>query len=165
MPDALPDKPKRGQRERRLLSEWLALRYPDQETWQQVRLGAFQQTIANAQLDITELRALGVWRRYADALVFKESSLLLIEASLVSEPGYISQIELYARLIPLTPELEVFWAWPIEMLYLVALEDPVVTANARDRGIRIEVFTPIWIPDYFAGLEKRKSVATRSGGL
>ena len=44
------------QAERRLLSEWLALRYPNDRVQQQVRLGAYQPSIATEGLDRAELK-------------------------------------------------------------------------------------------------------------
>jgi hypothetical protein len=165
MPAPPPDKPKRGQRERRMLAEWLADRYPDAEVWQQVKLGAYQSAFGNENLTQSEQRYVGVFRRYADALVFTPSKLILIEASIPPKPGYISQLKLYHSLVPLTPELGNYRQLPIEMVYLVAFEDPVVTALARREGILVEVFRPQWVSDYIAELEANKRTPIRSGGL
>lgn len=147
------------------MSEWLALRYPNERVQQQVRLGAYQIGILPQGLTSPELRALGVWRRFADALVYKKTELHLIEASIPAHPGYISQLLLYKRLIPMTPELADYAALPVRMIYLVTFEDPVVTAMARDSGIQVEVFSPAWVVDYWAELERRKSRPTKGGGL
>ncbi len=143
-------RPQQQQRERRLLAEWLARRYPHDRVQQQVRLGAITPTIGTDGLSPGELAALGVFRRYADALIFLADRLILVEASIPPHPGYISQLALYRHLLPLTPELIAFRALPVEMVYLVAIEDPVVTALARDAGIKVEVFRPAWVLDYLA---------------
>jgi hypothetical protein len=161
---AAPYAPKQ-QRERRLLAEWLALRYPDARIQQQVRLGAYQPTIATKDLDRSELKALGVWRRYADAIVFHHTALILIEASIPADVGYVSRLHLYRRLIPLTPELAEFVTLPVVMLYLCAIEDPVVTAMAREAGIRVEVHQPPWVADFIGTLERNKQRPPKSGGL
>ena len=165
----MPHPPRDGspyqQRERRLLAEWLAARYPNDRVQQQVRLGAYQIGISPQGLSSPELRALGVWRRIADALVYKPTELILIEASLPAHPGYVSQLLLYKRLIPMTPELADYAALPVRMIYLVSFEDPVVTAMCRENGIQVEVYAPPWVGEYWAELERRKSRPPKSGGL
>ncbi len=165
MVDAVVPYAPRQQRERRLLAEWLALRYPDARVQQQVRLGAFQPSIATEGLDRTELKMLGAWRRYADALIYGRTSLILIEASIPADVGYVSRLHLYRRLIPLTPELAEWATLPVVMLYLCAMEDPVVTMLAREAGIRVEVFQPLWVGEFIGTLEKNKQRPTKSGGL
>ncbi len=149
-PAPIERRPRQQQRERRLLAEWLARRYPHDRVQQQVRLGAITPTIGTEELTPSELAALGMFRRFADALVYRPDRLVLIEASIPPHPGYISQLLLYRRLVPLTPELVSFHALPVEPVYLVAIEDPVVTALARDAGIRVEVFRPAWVLGYLA---------------
>jgi hypothetical protein len=163
--DAVELSPPRVQRERRLLSEWAARRYPASPVEHQVRVGAIQPNTQAAGLTYTEMKSLGVWRRYADALVRLPGSLVLIEASMAAHPGYISQLLLYRRLLPLTPELADMAAWPVRMVYLVALEDPVVTAMARDVSIDVEVYRPPWAVAFIADLEARKQRPTKTGGL
>lgn len=153
------------QRERRLLAEWLALRWPDARVQQQVRLGAYQPSISTSGLDRTEIKALGVWRRYADAIVYERSRLVLIEASIPADVGYVARLQLYKRLVPLTPELEEFRSLPVAMLYLCAIEDPIVTAIAREAGIAVEVYQPSWVAEFIGTLERNKQRPPKSGGL
>ncbi len=138
------------------MSEWLTLTYPNDRVQQQVRLGAYKPHIPTVGLNQAEMRALGVFRRFADALVYRKTELHLIEASIPSHPGYVSQLQLYRRLLTMTPELADYAALPVKMIYLVAMEDPVVTAMARDAGIEVVVFTPPWIPEYWAKRERGK---------
>jgi hypothetical protein len=163
--DAPAARPQRQQRERRLLAEWLALHHPDEPTQQQVRLGAFTPSISTDGLDRTEIKALGVWRRFADAIVYRRTELLLIEASIPADVGYVSRLELYARLVPLTPELAPYLDRPVALLYLCAIEDPIVTAIAREHGIRVEVYFPPWAVEFTATYESRKQRAKYRGGL
>ncbi len=165
MPQRTLDGSPSQQRERRLLSEWLALTYPNDRVQQQVRLGAYKPSIPTTGLNAAELRRLGLWRRFADAVVFRKTELLLIEASIPAHPGYISQLLLYKRLIPMTPELADYAALPVKMIYLVTFEDPVVTAMARDNDIQVVVYAPTWVETYWAEREYRKSRPPKSGGL
>ncbi len=138
------------------MSEWLALTYPNDRVLQQVRLGAYKPHIPTTGLNQAEMRALGVFRRFADALVVRKTELHLIEASIPSHPGYVSQMLLYKRLLPMTPELADYAALPVKMIYLVAMEDPIVTAMAREQGIAVVVFSPPWVAEYWAQRERGK---------
>ena len=135
-------------REMRLVSEYLAKHYPDYPTKTRVRLGSVHPDLHPELLSGGELRALGVWRRWADAIIIMPDRLILIEAAIRPEPGKISQLELYEHLLPKTPELVEHKDKPIEKVLLFALEDPVTAAMARERGIKVVYFRPPWIDDF-----------------
>ena len=143
-------------REMRLVSEFLAERYSDYTTQTRVRLGSVHPDLQPEKLSPAELRAMGVWRRWADAIVFMPDHLVLIEAAIRPSPGDISQLELYKHLLPLTPELAEHKEKPIEPLLLYALEDPVIVGMARERGIQVVYFHPGWVDDYLKILYPRE---------
>lgn len=143
-------------REMRLVSEFLAEHYSDYTTQTRVRLGSIHSELQPEKLSPAELRAVGVWRRWADAIVFMPDRLILIEAAIRPSPGDISQLELYEHLLPNTPELAEHKGKPIEKLLLYALEDPVIVAMAGDRGIRVVYFHPDWVDEYLAILYPRE---------
>lgn len=143
-------------REMRLVSEFLAENYPDHTTQTRIRLGSIPEGLNPDNFSGGELRALGVWRRWADAIVFMPDRLILIEAAIRPSPGDISQLELYEHLLPKTPELAEHKGKPIEKLLLYALEDPVIVAMARERGIRVVYFHPDWVDEYLAILYPRE---------
>jgi len=147
-------------REMRLVSEFLAKHYSNYETRTRVRLGAIHPELHPETLSESEKAMVGVFRRWADAIVIMPDRLIIIEAAIRPSPGDISQIELYEHLIPLTPELDEFRSLPIEKVLVFALEDPVVVAMARERGIRAIYFKPPWIDDYLAILYPRERRAT-----
>jgi hypothetical protein len=143
-------------REMRLVSEFLAKHYANYQTLTRVRLGQVHPELHPELLEGAELRALGVWRRWADAIVIMPDRIVLIEASIRPFPGDVSQLELYERLLPLTPELEQHKAKPIEKLLVFALEDPVVVSMARERGIKVVYFRPKWVDEYLQLLYPRE---------
>ena len=143
-------------REMRMVSEFLAKHYGEYETRTRVRVGSIHPDLKPEQLSNGERRAVGVWRRWADAVVFMPDRLILIEAAIRPEPGKISQLELYERLLPLTPELAEHKHKKIEKVLLFALEDPVLVEMARSRGIKAVYFCPEWISEYMKILEPRK---------
>jgi hypothetical protein len=147
-------------REMRLVSEFLAKYYPNYETRTRVRLGAIHPELHPETLSESEKSMVGVFRRWADAIVIMPDKLVLIEAAIRPSPGDISQIELYEHLLPLTPELEEFRALPIEKLLVFAIEDPVVVAMARERGINTRYFRPGWVDEYLDILYPRERRAS-----
>jgi len=143
-------------REMRLVSEYLAANYADYTTQTRVRLGSVHSDLHPEKLSPAELRAVGVWRRWADAIVVMPDRLILIEAAIRPNPGDISQLELYEHLLPKTPELAEHSGKRIEKVLLYALEDPVIVAMARERGIRVVYFRPAWVEEYLAILYPRE---------
>lgn len=143
-------------REMRMLAEWLAERWPRTEYLTRVRLGRIEPRVDPSLLTPDEIHATGVHRRWADAVVLLPDRVLLIEAKILPKPGVISQLELYARLLPHTPELAEHAHKPIEMLLLYAIEDPLIQLLAREKGIRCLMYRPDWIDDYMAELFPRE---------
>ena len=147
-------------REMRMLAEWLAERWPRTEYLTRVRLGRIEPRIGAAELSPEEIRALGVHRRWADAVVLLPDRVLLVEAKIRPQPGVISQLELYARLLPHTPELAEHAHKPIEMILVYAIEDELINQLAREKGIRCVMYHPNWIDAYIDELYPRE----RQGG-
>lgn len=149
-------------REMRLVSEWIAETYPDYPSQTRVRLGPIRTELQGVELTDAELRGLGVWRRWADAIVFMPDRLVLIEAKIRPGPGDISQVELYEDLIPKTPELKEHKGKRIEKLLLYAIDDKAIAAMAKRRGIRVVLFHPSWVDEYLLTLYPRERRAPRS---
>jgi len=143
-------------REMRMVSEFLAKEYADYPTKTRVRVGSVHTDLKPGDLSEAELRMVGVFRRWADAVVFMPDRLVLIEAAIRPSPGDISQLELYEHLLPITPELEEHKGKPIEKLLVYAIEDPVIVSMARDRGIKVVYFKPAWIDEYLKILYPRE---------
>lgn len=137
-------------REMKLVSEYLAQNYPKYECRTRVRLGSYPAALKPELLTGGDRRALGVWRRWADAIVIMPDRLILIEAAIRPNPGDISQLELYERLVPMTPELAEYKDLPIDKVLLFALKDPAMELMARERNIRVVYYHPDWIDEYLA---------------
>lgn len=136
--------------ESRLVSEYLADRWPGRRHLQRVRVGGIPAGLTVDDLDPAELVALGVWRRWVDALVVDPPSLHVIEAGLVASPGDLSQLQLYLRLVPQTPELSDLATLQLKGRLVYAIADPVLTAMAREQGIACETYCPPWVGPYLA---------------
>lgn len=150
-------------REMRMLSEFLAEHYPDAEYRVRVRLGRIQPRSEGRFTTEEERVSAGMFRRWADALVIEPDRLILIEAKIRPQPGVISQLQLYARLVPHTPELQQFLDRPLEMLLIYAIQDDLLISMAREADIKCRLYKPEWIDAYLDELYPRERRATRPG--
>lgn len=141
--------------ETQLVSEFCAVRYPDREVWQKVRVGQIPDELPVEGLEPSEVKMLGVWRRWVDAIVFDDHRLILIEGAVVPNPGDISQLELYLRLCPMTPELYEFRTWPMQGMLVYGVDDPVVRELAARRTLAFELYQPAWLGQYLSRLFPR----------
>jgi hypothetical protein len=88
--------------------------------------------------------------RYADALIFQDGQVTIIEAKLDSNLGAIAQLEFYAALFRQTPEYSDYWLAPIKLILLVARRTQDIVDYAKTKGIIVEEFFPDWVKDYFS---------------
>lgn len=151
-----PDKRDWQPREQRLVAEFVARFYPDAESRTHVHLGSMPTRLKGRWSSESDERLVGVFRRWADALVILPDRLLLIEGKILPQPGVISQLKLYGELIPKTPELAQHKHKPIEMVLVCAIEDPLISELARREGITVRIFHPAWVDDYMKILHPRE---------
>lgn len=141
--------------EQQFLGEWVALYRPDARVLTHVRLGPIRPATQGVQFSALEMQALGLWRRWADALVILPDRLELVEAKILQSPTQNAQLELYAHLLPDTPELVEFRGRHVDKVALVALEDPAATFMARSTGIQVVVWRPPWIGEWMEAKRAR----------
>ena len=122
-------KGKKVGQEKLFVDRWLAKFHPDALQWTRIRLGPVG--------DTTEARALGVTRRWADAIFIKDGVVNIVEAKLKSEAGAVAQLELYKKLFPETPEFSQFHSLPVNMIFLAPSVDPVLAELASEKGIEV----------------------------
>lgn len=149
-------------REQRLVAEFVNFAYPGVESRTHVHLGTVQPRLRGRFTSDEDLRIVGLFRRWADALVFLPDRTVLIEAKIKPEPGVTAQLKLYARLLPNTPELEECKHKPVEKVLVCAIEDPQVSALAREENIRVVVFRPKWIEAYLDVLRPGEKTPSQS---
>jgi len=143
-----PNKRNWEPREQRLVSEFVARFYPDHESRTHAHLGATPPRFKGRWSTDKDAKHLGVFRRWADALVFLPDKIILIEGKILPQPGVISQLKLYAELLPSTPELAEHKNKPIEMVLVCAIEDKLISQLAKREGIHVRIFRPAWIDEY-----------------
>ena len=143
-------------RETRLLSEWVSKTYPDDEVRYRVRLGELPPWAKKSIEEGAPAAIYKVYQRWADAIIIREKEIIIIEAKIIPEPGVISQIKLYAQLLPKTPEFSNFRERPTRLIILLAMRDPEIELLATSEGIEIVVFSPDWVTDYLKEIRKYK---------
>jgi hypothetical protein len=147
-------------REMRMVAEYTAKFYSKNQVLTRVRLGALHPSLNIDNLDADEKAMLGVWRRWADAIVITPSKLILIEGAILADPGDISKLIIYKSLIPHTPELSNYLDRDIEMQLVYSIEDPLIVITARQVGIKTILFQPDWILEYVKQLTGRAQRAS-----
>ncbi len=157
MPNTKTTFQKGQQRERRLVSEWILARHPNSRSWTQVDVGPIEDIRARPDLNSMQHRALSRFRRTVDAVVELEHTILVVEASIPPDPGHISQLKLYLRLIGRTDRAEWSPGKPFQGVYVMATEDVTVTALAREEGFLVDIFSPQWAIEYLQQRLLRKA--------
>ncbi len=152
-------------REMRLVAEWTVLNYAHAEIRFRVNVGDLSSALDQTGLTAAELRALGHSRRWVDAMVVEPTAVHLVEGKIRLVPGALEQIELYRALFPLTPELAHLRGRPLQLHLVFAVEDPVLTAIARSRGVLVHIFHPPWVDAYLAELSHRERRVPPPRGL
>lgn len=145
------------QREMRLVTEWLQATYPNVRYEVRVRLGSLPMNLGTSELSTEEERLIhNAYARWADAVVFRPDRTLIVECKLVAHPGALAQLELYQRLIPQSPFLNLSAGLPVEPVLLYAVEDVLVSQLAREKGITLVQYHPAWVDESLAAMSPRK---------
>jgi len=142
--------------EDRLISEWLAKTYPGVEFRMHVRLGPDDMRDEGGKFSPSRIRMHQVYKSRCDAIVFLPDRLILVEAAVIMTPTKVTQLELYQRMIPTTPDLAPWRHLPIEPLLLYCVEHPMLATMAREKGFRTVQYIPDWLPDRLSRLEGKE---------
>ena len=148
-------------REMQMLAEWVAKTQAGKRVLQRVRLGSPGPSVPTATMSPEEAAMVGVWRRWADAVILEDKAVTIVEAAIRPQPGKISQLELYAMLFPHTPEMAPWHGLPLSLLLLYAIEDPATILMARQKGIQCVEYKPDWLPAYMEVLMPRERRGVR----
>jgi hypothetical protein len=147
--------------ETRLLQEYVSAVYGQEDVYLRMRLGAAMPLTPAAAEDEAGLAMVGVYRRWADAVVVTRDEVIIVEAKVRSNPGAISQLELYDELVPYTPELRPYLSRRRRLELVQAIGDPAVSRLCEKKGIRCVLWVPDWLPEYLAQLHRRETRAPR----
>jgi len=145
----------------RMLLEWLMKTYPP-GTWStNVRLGMPHPEVARVALTPEEKRMLLITLPMADAVVILPEQVHIIEALVRPEWWKILMLKVYGKLFPQTEEFKQHWHKPIDLVLLTAILNPFMEWVAREEGVRVIHYRPIWIEPYYGTLAPRKLLAPK----
>lgn len=136
------------QRERRLISEWRAARYPLDTHILGCPLGAVQQELV-AKIGLA--RAISMsrpWRLEADCVVATPSKLIIAEAKVFRPRDGVGDLLVYRPLVATTPELAQWLKLPVELVLVIPWVNEVVREMCQAHGIVVDLFAPPWANDF-----------------
>jgi hypothetical protein len=139
------------------------VRYPQKPLWEQVRLGPTSAKVIGVNILPSLEAMLRVENWYADGIILTPSEVLCIEAKVKASPSAIGQVLFYLRLMLSTPEVQPYLAIPFVPVVLFAEDDAAVNQFARQMGVRVELYTPVWIQDYLTRVQFRVRGRASSG--
>jgi len=142
------------QREKRLISEWRAARYPRDPHILGCPLGAVDSELVAREGLSRAIRIARPWRLEADAVVIRPTRLIVAEAKIFRPRDGVGDLLVYKPLVPLTPELADYKDLPVELVLVVPLVTNVVREMASASGIRVDIFSPAWVADFIEEHQK-----------
>ena len=138
-----------------MIGEWVERTFGDVEYRTNVRVGRIQPRAARGTYAEDELAMIGVWRRFVDAVVILPDRLLLVEAVMRADPGKLSQLRLYEKLLPQTPELQEYLHLPVQKVLLYCIRDPALELLAQEDNILTVRYVPTFFDEWFRKLRPR----------
>lgn len=145
------------QRERRYVVEYVYNTYPAAIKLFNVRLGDIPERFRFSSLALENANMFKVFRRFVDALVITADEVILIEAKMIAKVENLAQLEMYARLLHQTKELQQLIANKVVKKVLVAVVlDPELAKEAERYNVEVRVYRPAWAVDYAEKLLKGK---------
>jgi len=122
------------QKESVLLNRWLSEFHRDKLYWTRVRLG-----IAD---NPEEAKYYQVALKWADAVVVADGEILIVETKLTNPSAAIGQIEIYKKLLKVTPRFKTYWEWPVKLIIVCPILDVATAEICSERGIIYDVWKP-----------------------
>lgn len=138
-----------------LLREWALRRYPGFALQEQFKLGPTPITLAGVVVSPPFAQMLTVANWKIDGVLVTDSEVLFIEAKMVADPRAVGQIDFYMSLAGSTPSLIANYGKVWQPVVLWAEDIAKVSAWARLKGVRVEVYTPSWIETYMERVQFR----------
>jgi len=137
------------------LTEFLMLNFPP-GTWKtNVDLGNVK-VPENVSVTPEEYRYLKrSFAATADAVVFLEDKVVIIEAMVRDEPGAIEDLLRYKKLFQEDTDFIQYRDKPIELWLVTPLQSPHKQKMAEEMGIKWVYYSPAWIWEYLSRYERK----------
>lgn len=145
----------------RMLLEFLLKTYPPGAWTTNVRLGMPHPEISRTALTPAEKRMRLITLPQADAVIVLRDEVHIIECLVRPEWWKILQLKVYGKLFPMTEEFKDHWDKPVRRILLTAISNPFMEWVAREEGVAVVPYRPIWIDVYLGSLPPRQITAPK----
>ena len=136
------------------VSWYCAKTWPKDEIRYRVPLGPVPAEITKAYGETKGINVYRPWRPEVDALVIQKGGIVLLEAKIQKFMDGLSKLPVYKSLIPTTPELLKYRAYPVELRLLIPASVAWVVASAHAQNILVIVDAPDYILDAWNDRDK-----------
>lgn len=133
--------------ESKMVREYLVKIYPTNLKWVRHEIGPYN---PNNPAEFN-----GQLRRWADAIVDINDTVLLIECKMRPDFKAISQIDMYRDIFPKTPEFKYYADKPLKCMLLTTSIEPAVKAQCKKWDIIYEVYVPSFMDEFTQMLIER----------
>lgn len=133
------------QKEWKLLSYWLATYHPLAEIWMNVRVGPNPPLPQGFNPTLWDPYLARVLNRWADAVYLESGTLNLVEAKMSPDPGIFSRLVHYGRKLRLDPNFSQYAGMQLNLIALVASDDPSVAMEAPWYGVQWILYQPSYL--------------------
>ena len=140
----------------RMLLEWLLKTYPPGSWRTNVRLGMPAPEIARTALTPEEKRMRLITLPMADAVILLPEAVHIVECIVRPEWWKILMLKVYGKLFKMTEEYRDYWHKPVKLILLTAIVNPFMEWVARDEGVSVIHYRPIWLDPYYGTLRPRQ---------
>lgn len=151
--------------ETRLLSEYIAERYPGATYHLQFPVGSDPDAVPGMILDEGERRLMRNLNRRVDALVLTETEAVVIEATMCRPTDKIGRLQEYRLLFPASPEFMELGNRRVVYELVTAQADAVAERLCAQLGFRYVHWEPTWMADFLAMYPARRRRGLHSGTL
>ena len=138
-------------RETRYLQEYILEHIHPEQTFFRMRLGGVSADQKAALPAGVSANVYMVTQRYADAVCIYSDRVEIWEAKLIRPLTAVTQLQLYERLFPKTPEFARYKDFGIDLHLLTPIYDEDLTEICGQAGIEISMWEPSWVTEYLTG--------------
>lgn len=142
------------QRDRRYITEYCQLMFPQSPQYFNLRLGHAPEELARRNPGVNIDRAARVWLRTADAVVIQPGAILLLEGELRRPVESVGELLVYRALLYDTAELRQYGRLPIRMILVCPRDDPDLRTIISANGIELAVYQPAWAMEYLRSVNQ-----------
>jgi len=130
------------------MQEYILEHLHPEQTFFRMRLGGVSDEQRAALPAGVPERVYAVTQRYADALCIYPDRVEIWEAKLIRPLAAITQLQLYERLFPKTPEFVRYADLDISLHLLTPIWDEDLTEICERAEIEISMWEPPWVTEY-----------------